>query len=515
MAEPSGFSAWPEAPAIYQIYPRSFIDSTGSGIGDLAGITSRLDHVAAMGVDAIWLSPHYVSPWADGGYDVVDHRAVDPRLGTMDDFDALVQRAHNLGLRVMIDQVLNHTSCDHPWFQAALNGDDALAERYLFRDPKSDGTPPNNWLSYFGTPGWTWSHRRRQFYFHQFLACQPSLNLRHPDVQAEHRDQIRFWRDRGVDGFRFDAVTSYLWDESLADNPPATPEVMAKVSGAPFNPYTWQDHVHDMLPGDGGAYCEKLRDWAGKDAYLIGEINSGNKSWELAMEFSLPGRLDSCYTTDLPEGRAAPHVVADMIDRAELARAIGWLSTHDQPRHNRSGTPHEAGFFAALMAVLPGPWLIYQGEEWGLPQPHLEKADVTDPFDLLYWPDGIGREGPRVPLPWDAHDAGFGFTTGTPWLPMRWDATAVAAAQATGGLADTYRRLIALRRAQGWDRGRVLRCDYGDDWLDLEIETGTGRVRAWFACGGDTPPPPSLDGGDRIFRLDSDGSFCTLIQTVD
>ena len=491
---------WPASPAIYQIYPRSFQDTTGTGIGDLRGVAQRLDHVASLGVDAIWVSPHYLSPWVDGGYDVTDHMKVEPRLGTLADFDALVARAHALGLRVTIDQVLNHTSDTHAWFRAARAGDDAMAERYLFRDPKPDGTPPNNWLSQFGIPGWSWVHTRRQYYFHQFLACQPSLNLRHPDVQAAHAAQIAFWRGRGVEGFRFDAVTSYLWDESLADNPPASREVQARVAGDTFMTYTYQDHQHDMLPGDGAAYAERLRGWAGADAWLIGEVTSGNQSYELAMEFAAKGRLDAAYTTDLPEGRGAPGAVAGMLSRADPARIVGWLSSHDQPRHG-TGSLHDACLRAAVMAFLPGPWLIYQGEEFGLAQPELSEAEVTDPLDLLYWPDGPGREGSRVPMPWDAGAPGYGFTTGTPWLPMRWDRDALRAAQAPGGVADTYRDLLRLRRAHGWDRGRVVSVEHTGIRLEMVIETPQGRYRGNFVFGdGDAPPR----GG--LFDLADDGT---------
>jgi len=474
---------WPAAPAIYQIYPRSFQDTTGTGIGDLRGITDRLGHVADLGVDAIWLSPFYVSPFVDGGYDIVDHGAVDPRFGTLADFDALVTRATDLGLRVVIDQVLNHTSCEHPWFLDAAAGDEDMADRYLFRDPKPDGTAPNNWLSQFGEPAWTWCHTRRQYYFHQFLSCQPSLNLRNDAVHAAHRDQIRFWRDRGVTGFRFDAVTSYLWDESLADNPPATPEVQAKVAGDDFVPYTYQDHVHDMLPGDGAAYADNLRKWAGDDLYLFGESTSGNRSIPLAMEFSTPGRLDAVYTTDLPETGASPAKISEILGCVDsLQRFPSWLTSHDQPRHLAPG--NDGRFEALLMAVLPGPWLIFQGEELGLPQPDLARHEVTDPLDLLYWPDGPGREGARVPIPWMGQGPGYGFTTGTPWLPMRWRENTVAKARRTDGATPFYRKVLHLRRDLGWATGSVEAHKATGTALSLDLATDDGRFRAVFNYDG-------------------------------
>ncbi|PZX15009.1 alpha-glucosidase [Palleronia aestuarii] len=395
---------WRKAPVIYEIYVRSFADSTGSGIGDLRGVTERLEHVAALGVDAIWLCPFFVSPLDDGGYDIVNHREVAERHGTIEDFDALVARAHELGLKVLIDQVFNHTSCDHPKFEAAIAGDEDEAACYLWRDPKPDGTAPNNWISQFGQPAWTWNHRRRQYYLHQFLPCQPSLNLRNPRVREMHCETINFWLDRGVDGFRLDAVTSYLYDESLADNPPARPVVQDQVSGPNYNPYTYQDHVYDMLPGDGAAFAETVRSWVGGDVFLLGESTSGNQSIKLAMDFSEPGRLDFCYTHDAIHGAQGPQLMADVLrDLDGRWRLPWWFSCHDQPRHNSKlgdGTPESARFFALLLAPLPGPVLIYQGEELGLSQPKLSYEENTDPFDRLYWPDPPGREGPRVPIPW-------------------------------------------------------------------------------------------------------------------
>ncbi len=433
-----------------------------------------MGYIADLGVDAVWLSPFFVSPMVDGGYDVADHGAVDPRFGTLADFDDLVAAAKKHGLRVMIDQVLNHTSDQHPLFQAAIEGDDAAAACYLWSDPKPDGTAPNNWLSQFGPPGWTWNHRRRQYYFHQFLSCQPSLNLRNTQVQEMHRREIRYWRDRGVDGFRFDAVTSYLFDKSLKDNPPASPEVQEKVSGENFVPYTYQDHVYDMLPGDGAAYAEKLRDWAGEDAYLIGESTSGNNSLELALDFTQPGRLDGCYTIDMPENGADAATLLRVFDAiSDLSRYPKWLSSHDQPRHisaSGDGSDRDARFFALMMATLPGAWLIYQGEELGLPQATLSREETTDPLDLLYWPDGPGREGARVPMPWTAGPT-FGFSKGTPWLPMRWSDDRCADAQTEQSIRGFYQRAIAARKAQSWQDGRVVSHSVDGDVLICQTDT--------------------------------------------
>lgn len=466
---------WPAAPVIYQIYPRSFRDSNGDGVGDLNGATHKLEHIASLGVDAIWLSPFYPSPFADGGYDIADHMDVHPVFGTLADFDRLVGRAHELGLRVIVDQVFNHTSDESPWFQLSVMGDPEFDDYYVWADPKPDGTAPNNWLSQFGPPAWTWNHKRRQYFFHNFTARQPSLNLRCPKVQDRLRDVMRFWRDRGVDGFRVDAVTSFLFDPSMKDNPPASPEVQQKAAGETFVPYTYQDHVYDLLPGDGVAYVENLRRWAGDDVYLLGEITSGNKSVELACDLTRPGRMDAAYTTDFPGGGGSAAAYADIMTRAPDAHRLGWwLSSHDQPRHaNKAGdgSPRDVRFLAFVLAMSPGPVILYQGEELGLSQPDLPKGAVTDPLDLLYWPDGPGREGARVPLPWAEGDD-RGFSVGRPWLPMEWPSGISVAVQECDSNSNLsfYQRAFAFRRdrlqpmkLQSWDRrDEVIELDLGD-----------------------------------------------------
>lgn len=492
-------ATWPKAPAVYQIYPRSFLDTTGSGVGDLNGITSKLDVIADLGVDAVWLSPIYVSPFVDGGYDIVDHCAIDPRFGTMADFDKLVTRADALGLCVVLDQVLNHTSDQHPHFQAGIAGDEDAAARYVWRDPKPDGTAPNNWLTQFGQPAWTWNHKRRQYYLHQFLKEQPSLDLRCPLVQETHREELQFWVDKGVSGFRFDVVTAFLFDPSMKDNPPASAAVQDKVSGDNFVPYTYQDHQYDILPGDGAAYMEKLREWVGPDIWMIGESTAGNDSLSLAMEFTEKGRLDGCYTTDFPEGKAdAATLMRIFKSGTDLARLPGWLSSHDQPRH--LDEPDLGRFYALLMGALPGPWLIYQGEELGLTQPELAHQDVTDPLDLLYWPDGPGREGSRVPLPWDAHSKGQGFSNGTPWLPMDWPETTARAHPDAQSLIAFYTKVLSLRRELGWDTADIIAFDHDSDVLRFTLETPSAQFTVVANYG---PAPIDRPLGDVVIASDA------------
>ncbi|PRY93748.1 alpha-glucosidase [Hasllibacter halocynthiae] len=494
---------WPAAPVIYEVYPRSFFDTDGSGEGDLKGIAARMGYVADLGVDAIWIAPFFLSPMFDGGYDVQDHALVNPRFGTMADFDAVVRAAHDQGLLVMIDQVLNHTSHRHAWFAKSVEREGGYDDWYIWRDPKPDGTPPNNWLSQFGPPAWTWSHRREQYYAHQFLDCQPNLNLRNDAVKTALRAMMRGWRERGVDGFRFDAITSYMWDEGFRDNPPADPQTRRKVTGPSFNPYTMQDHVHDMMPGDGAEWGPIVRGWAGEDAYLLGEITSGNQSVELVNRLCGPNALDAAYTTDLAAGGMRPGTVRDVCERLEVPGSfLWWLSSHDQPRPasaHGDGLPRDARFLMTALALMPGPWLIYQGEELGLPQPFLDYEEDDDPLDRLYWPDGPGRQGARVPIPWAEGYVGFGFTAGTPWLTMRWGpCLSVAAQEADEGSTLAYvRRLVRFRKKAGLATARVEGMEVEGGRLAVHLAGDGGR--GWIALmnfGSDTAALPEGSEGE-------------------
>ncbi|QFU09935.1 Trehalose-6-phosphate hydrolase [Rhodobacteraceae bacterium THAF1] len=502
---------WPANPLIYEVYPRSFNDTTGSGVGDLNGITEKLDYIASLNVDAVWLCPFYTSPLHDGGYDVADHRAVAERHGTLEDFDRLVKEAHDRDLLVMVDSVFNHTSTDHAWFQASLDGDEEKAECYVWRDPKPDGTPPNNWISQFGPPAWTWNHRRQQYYHHQFLSCQANLNLRHPLVQRMFRETLEFWLDRGVDGFRFDVVTAYLFDPDMPDNPPARPVVASRVTGPNHNPYSYQDHVYDLLPGDGAAYTENMRKWVGDDIYLIGESNTGNDAIEISKSFTTDGRLDGCYNTLPPTVSTNPTALADILRQLDGDWcAPWWFSSHDQVRHNSDlgdGSPESAKFFAMLLATLPGAALMYQGEELGLPQLDLTKEETTDPFDLLYWPDAPGREPPRIPIPWRKDLKNFGFTKGEPWLPMRWDKALSVEAQEDNAesVLNFYRRAMAFRKETRIAAPDKVECDASDTAMSLRITKGDERWLVVFNFGDDQLPVPTRQGMAPVLSHGWDG----------
>lgn len=448
---------WWRGAAIYQIYPRSFCDSDGDGVGDLPGIASRLDHVARLGVDAIWISPFFASPMRDFGYDISDYRAVDPMFGTLDDFDTVVARAHALGLKVIIDQVYAHTSDLHPWFaqsREARTGD--LADWYVWADPKPDGTPPCNWQSVFGGPAWTWDARRGQYYLHTFLSSQPQLNVHNPAVQDALLDVARFWLDRGVDGFRLDALNHAMHDPLLRDNPPAPDD------GSPrTRPFDFQHRIYSQShPGMVG-FIERLRKVC--DAYgeifTVAEVGGPQAGEEMKAFTAGDARLDSAYGFDfLYAPRLTPALVRETLATWPDEPGLGWPSwafeNHDAPRAlSRWCAPKDVPAFARLKAVLlaslRGNVIVYQGEELGLTQVEIPFEQLKDPEAIANWPLTLSRDGARTPLPWAKGEEMAGFTSGEPWLPVGAEnlARAVDAQEADpGSLLNLTASLLALRR---------------------------------------------------------------------
>jgi alpha-glucosidase len=454
---------WWRGAVIYQIYPRSFFDSNGDGIGDLPGVTARLEYVARLGVDAIWLCPFFVSPQRDFGYDVADHVAVDPLFGTLADFDALLARAHGLGLKVLIDQVWSHTSDRHAWFldsRAARTG--AKADWYVWADPSPDGTPPNNWLSVFGGSAWMWEPRRRQYYLHHFLDCQPALNLHNPAVMDALLETGRFWLERGVDGFRLDAVDFLLHDPLLRSNPaaPPQPEVPAKLFGM-------QRHVHDMLQPETTGLLARIRGLmdAYPDTVTLGEISSQPGAFERVGGFTAGiGRLHMAYTLQPLRGGFDWATVTHLLHELADSEPDGWIcwsfSNHDVERAvsrwNPAGSaaavdPAFVRLLLALLLTLRGSVCLYQGEELGLPEAVLAESDLRDPFGIAYWPEFRGRDGSRTPLPWRAGAPHGGFTSAAAaWLPVPAAHHALAVDVQE---ADASSLLHAFRRFLHWRRG--------------------------------------------------------------
>ena len=420
---------WWRGAVIYQIYPRSFMDSNGDGIGDLAGITEKLDYIADLGVDAIWLSPFFKSPMKDFGYDVEDYCAVDPMFGTLADFDAMVAKAHRLGLKVMIDQVLSHTAESHAWFQESRsNKTNAKADWYVWADAKPDGSPPNNWLSIFGGSAWQWDTRRCQYYLHNFLVSQPDLNFHNTDVRAALYETIKFWLERGVDGFRHDTVNYYMHDPLLRDNPAANSKGMVDVPAV--NPYGFQHHLYDKSRPENLEVMRELR--ALFDTYpniaAVGELGAGAETNRLIAQYTEgTDKMHMCYGFDLLSSKAEAKYIRNAVEEFEAVGKAGWicwaLSNHDVTRAaTRWNMPEQSMEFAplslALLCSLRGSQCLYQGEELGLTEADLPFEVLQDPYGIAFWPEMKGRDGCRTPMPWGDGARG-GFTTSSrPWLPI-------------------------------------------------------------------------------------------------
>ncbi|WP_237155311.1 alpha-glucosidase [Oryzibacter oryziterrae] len=421
---------WWRGAVIYQVYPRSYADSNGDGVGDLKGVTEKLDHIASLGVDAVWLSPFFTSPMDDFGYDVSDYCDVDPMFGTLADFDALVKRADELGLGIIIDLVLSHTSDQHPWFKESRRSrDNPKADWYVWAEPKEDGTVPNNWLSIFGGPAWEWNAGRRQYFMHNFLTSQPDLNFHNPAVQDALLDVARFWLDRGVAGFRLDTVNFYFCDAELRDNPPAPKDhFVATVQDS--NPYARQLHYYDKSRPENLVFLSRLR--TVMDRYpgttSVGELGTDENLYEMMDAYTETGkRLHMAYSFELLSAKnTAEHVrrsVTAMLDGAPHGWPSWALSNHDFTRVvTRWGHEADAARFGplgvALVTSLKGTACVYQGEELALTEAEVPFEALQDPYGIRFWPDFKGRDGCRTPMVWSDNDPTGGFSAGKPWLPV-------------------------------------------------------------------------------------------------
>ncbi len=449
---------WWRGSVTYQIYPRSFQDSNADGIGDLRGITARLDYIAQLGADAVWLSPVFKSPMADMGYDVSDYTAIDPVFGTMDDFDAMLARAHDLGLKVIIDQVLSHSSDQHLHFQTSRsNRTNDKADWYVWADARADGTPPTNWQSVFGGSAWTWDARRKQYYLHNFLASQPDFNFHNPEVLEWHLANMRFWLERGVDGFRFDTVNFFFHDKQLRDNP-ADYRVKTEIEG---NPYGMQYHLFDKNQPENLDWITRIRDLM--DSFearaTVGEMGESHHAIKMMGDYTAPGRLHQCYSFELMGYDYSAAFFRGKIEAFFADAPDGWpmwaFSNHDVVRHASRWAKHgisnealakQAG---ALLLSFEGSICLWQGEELGQTDTDLVFEDLTDPQGIAFWPEPVGRDNTRTPMVWDGSAQG-GFTSGVPWLPVKVPQLARNVAgqlQVDGSVLETYRALLAFRRS--------------------------------------------------------------------
>lgn len=444
----SSAQPWWHAATIYQIYPRSFADSDGDGIGDLRGIADRLDHLVTLGVDALWISPIFPSPMADFGYDVADYTCIDPRFGTLADFDALLAKAHGLGLRVLLDFVPNHSSDQHRWFvESRSSRDNPKRHWYIWRDPAPDGGPPNNWISDFGGPAWTFDPATGQYYSRAFLPEQPDLNWRNPDLRAAMLDAMRFWFERGVDGFRIDVLWHMVKHADFPDNPP-NPDYrngMGEMHRVLQLHSTDQPEVH--------AIAADMRELADRyDAVLVGEIYLPVPKLMTYYGSAAAPEVHLPFNFQLIEAGWNAAELADRITEYESALpADGWpnwvLGNHDRPRIATRVGAAQARVAAVLLLTLRGTPTLYQGDELGLPDAQVPADKVQDPRELREPGLGLGRDPVRTPLPWTGEG---GFTTGEPWLPIdpaHLPLNVSAQSADPQSMLTLYRRLLALRRA--------------------------------------------------------------------
>ena len=439
---------WWQDGVVYQIYPRSFADSNGDGIGDLPGILGRLDYVAALGVDAVWISPIYPSPMADFGYDVADYCGVDPIFGTLADADRLIAQAHARGLRLILDFVPNHSSDAHPWFRASRTSrTDPQRDWYIWRDPAPGGGPPNNWLSHFGGSAWEWDAVTGQYYLHSFLREQPDLNWRNPAVRAAMYDALRFWLDRGIDGFRVDVMWVLIKDDKFRSNPPNPAHAPDRGSYDALLPLYTADRpeVHeivaelrDLVDGYGNRVLigeiylpvERLMTYYGHDlrgAHLPFNFQLIDAPWSAAALAAIVRD----YEAALPAG-AWPNWVLGNHDKARIASRVGIA---------------QARVAAMLLLTLRGTPTLYYGDELGMTDVPIAPDRVADPAERNQPGIGLGRDPERTPMPWDASPGG-GFTAGEPWLPLGDHSEVNVAAESvrSDSMLMLYRRLLALRR---------------------------------------------------------------------
>jgi alpha-glucosidase len=503
-------SHWWQSGVIYQIYPRSFQDSNGDGIGDLPGIISRLDYLVELGITAVWISPIYPSPMADFGYDVADYCDIDPVFGTVADFDVLVVELHRRDLKLILDFVPNHTSIEHAWFRASRSArTDPKRDWYIWRDPGPDGGPPSNWLSEFGGPAWTWDASTQQFYYHAFLADQPDLNWRNPQVQEAMFDVMRFWLARGVDGFRVDAIHMLFESEQLIENPPNPAWHAGK------SPARRLLRLHSSDQPETHAMIGEMRRVADEfdDRVLIGEANLPYDRLMLYYGESLGGfHLPFNFHLLRTPWQALP--IAALIRQYEAALPVGgwpnWvLGNHDLSRLiNRAGGNGQARLAAMLLLTLRGTPTIYYGEEIGMRDVAIPPESVRDPWERNVPGLGLGRDPCRTPMCWTSQP-GADFTTGVPWLPLGEEFTRVNVAEEgkdPGSFLALYRALLVLRRAEP----ALSVGSYRERWADPQLllyERVAGARRLLIALNfSATPCPlPRLEDPMRILLSTHDG----------
>jgi len=451
MTDPAETPEWWQSGVIYQIYPRSFMDCNGDGVGDLCGITSRLDYLQWLGIDAIWISPIYPSPMRDFGYDIAQYKGIDPVFGTLEEFEQLVGAAHERDIRVILDYVPNHTSSEHPWFLASRSSkDDPKRDWYIWKDPAPDGGPPNNWLSHFGGRAWEFDEASGQYYFHAFLTEQPDLNWRNPEVQQAMFDVLRFWLERGVDGFRIDVFYQIIKDEEFRDDPPNPNWVPEQ------GPYNQLLHIYSMDRPEVHQIAKRIRGVLEEygDGVMIGEIwlpveqlvtyyGEEGSGTHLPLNFQL---IELPWNASVI--REAIRSYEDLLPRG------GWpnwvLGNHDIHRVASRIGAAQARVAAMMLLTLRGTPTMYAGDEIGMTNVPIPPDRVRDPFERNVPGLGLGRDPQRTPMQW-SDEKNAGFSAGEPWLPIAEDFRACNVAvqeDDARSMLSLYRVLLELRRAE-------------------------------------------------------------------
>ncbi|MFT3877835.1 MAG: glycoside hydrolase family 13 protein [Propioniciclava sp.] len=535
---PASTNEWWRSAVIYQVYPRSFADADGDGIGDLTGITSKLPYLRRLGINALWISPFYPSPQADAGYDVSDYCDIDPVFGSLADADALISHAHQLGLRVFADLVPNHTSDEHPWFQRALAAEPGSPERdwYLFRDvdPGNPDQRPNNWQSDFGGPAWSKTPDGKQWYLHMFDSKQPNLNWENPKVRAAFLDILRFWLDRGIDGFRVDVAHALIKAPGLPDFHHTRDDFLTGAIPTYAAPFYDQDDVHliyrswlevlDSYPGDRAMVAEawvqpydRLARYVRPDefhqAFNFAFLQS---PWEAGA--LRQGIIDSYRSNDAVGAPTtwvlSNHDVVRHLTRFALDRLRPSGLRPDDPAPDYTTGLRRARAASTMLLALPGSAYLYQGEELGLPEViDLPAHARQDPTFRRTEGDRIGRDGCRVPIPWVKDAPAYGFNdTGESWLPQPALFGQLAADQQTGRDGSTlelYRALLAVRRSRALGEGQLTLVNLGEDIVAFDVTTAAGAIRVVLNLGETGWPIPD---GARLLAA-SDPSVSDEVHT--
>lgn len=510
---------WWRGAVIYQVYPRSLMDTNGDGVGDIPGIIAKLDYIESLGVDAIWVSPFFRSPMKDFGYDISDYRDVDPLFGSLEDVDRLIAETHKRGIRIMIDQVLSHTSDQHAWFQQSRQSRDNIrADWYVWADARADGTPPNNWLAIFGGSAWEWEPRRQQYYLHNFLKSQPDLNFHNPAVQEQILREVQFWLDRGVDGLRLDAINFCFHDRQLRNNPP---KPVAERKGGGFsadNPYAYQRHLYNNTQPENIHFLQRLR--ALMDRYpgtvSLGEISSEDSLATMAEYTAGEDRLHMAYSFELLSHECSPAYIKRTVETLESHLREGWpcwsIGNHDVARvvsrwGGREGNAAFARVLNAMLLSLRGSVCTYQGEELGLSEVRLDYENLRDPYGLAFWPMFKGRDGCRTPMPWTEEEYG-GFSKVPPWLPVasehRQQSVALQEAHDRSVL-NAYRQFVRWRKQQPALRiGDIAFWTAADNLLAFERRLDDETLLAVFNLGEEKQRLP-LPAGKRLAPLTGHG----------